>query len=123
METAPQEQLMQDALALRVLIEQEQSEDADGVDLMMLTLLDIFIRDEQYKFGYIENPYPDASVRHLFLKQILRTADKILDKLREHAEALGFIDNLPPTARGLIQFLFSVALSVTMTIGAGADHE
>ena len=86
----PQEKLMLDACTLRELVEREQSEDADGLDLMLLTLLDVFIRDQEYQFGHIQNPYYDNEQRIIFLRQILRTADKILDKMTEHAEALGF---------------------------------
>jgi hypothetical protein len=110
--TASHQQSMQDAMTLRSLIEQEQDESADGVDLLMLTLLDTFIRDMQYQLGDIQNPYSDDLQRLIFLKQILRSADKILDKMAEHANG----EPLPPAAKGLCKILFDITFSVFLVI-------
>jgi hypothetical protein len=114
METANaiQRQLMQDAMTLRCLVEQEQDEDADGVDLLLLTLLDTFIRDMQYQLGDIECPYSDDLQRLIFLKQILRSADKILDRMAIHANG----EPLPPAAKGLCKILFDITFSVFLVI-------
>jgi hypothetical protein len=109
--TASHQQLMQDAMTLRSLVEQEQTEDADGVDLLLLTMLDTFIRDQGYSFGDIQCPYHDDLQRLIFLKQILRTADKILDKMAEHANG----KPLPP-AKGLCKILFEITFSVFLVI-------
>ena len=70
---------LQDARTLRALVEAEQDDDADGVDLLLLALLDTSIRDQEFNLGLIECPYSHDLQRRTFLQQILHTTDKILD--------------------------------------------
>jgi hypothetical protein len=123
METAHHRNLMQNAQTLRTLVELEQDDDADGVDLLLLTMLDTFIRDQQYSLGLIQSPYCGDLQRLIFLKQILRTADKILDKLAEHANG----EQLPPAAIGLCRILFEITYRVFQMIreleSIGAERE
>lgn len=95
---------LQDARTLRALVEAEQDDDADGVDLLLLTLLDTSIRDQEFNLGLIECPYSHDLQRRTFLQQILHTTDKILDKLADYADG----EPLPPAGIGLCKFLFEL---------------
>ena len=114
---------LRDARALRDLVEMEQGQDAGGVDLLLLTLLDTFIQDQEYEAGLTCSPYYDDLQRRSFLKQVLRTADHIFDKFAEY-----FGDEpLPPAAVGLCSQLFVISLvtlGVVKTIESEChDHE
>jgi hypothetical protein len=105
---------LHDAQTLRCLIEQERDDSADGVDLLLLTLLDISILDQSYQLGLTDCPYNDDLQRRIFLKQILQTADKILDKLAEHANG----EDLASAAVGLCKLLFESTFSAFLSIKA-----
>jgi hypothetical protein len=107
-------QRLLDAKTLRSLVEREQSEDAEGVDLLLLILLDNFIRDEDYRLGSTPNPYCDDTQRLTFLKQVLRTVDKVYDKL-----AQGMVGQLSiPAVDGLCRLLFDISLSTFHVVRA-----
>ncbi|WP_433972763.1 hypothetical protein [Tunturiibacter lichenicola] len=112
------ESLFEYAQELHERVEAEQSEAADGVDLLLLTLLDTWLRDCDFAVGFIENPYTDNGQRIIFLRQTLGQIDKIIDKVTEHAVSTGLdlSEPLPPAANGLIRFLFAISMDVFQTI-------
>lgn len=103
-----------DAIVLRALIEQEQDPAADGVDVLLLIVLDNFIRDCEFMLGRIKSPYCDDLQRLVMLKQTLRTIDKILDKMAEHSNG----EELPLAAQGLCKILADIAYQTFIVIRA-----
>jgi hypothetical protein len=125
METATEHKLLNDARTLRGLIEQEQQDDDEGdVDVLLLMILDLYIRDWEYQLGIIP-AYADREQRLIFLRMIVKLCNLVDEQLQAEAEVLGVVDNLPPAVAGLLRLLFQVVLSVTMTIehleGIGAE--
>ena len=108
---------MQAAITLRDLVEREQDDAADGVDVLLLIVLDGFIRDWEVRLGLIKSPYCDNLQRLVVLKQMLRTIDKILAKMAEHSDG----GDLPLAAQGLCRILSEIAFQTFMVIHALAS--
>jgi len=103
---------------LRKRIEAEESSDFDKVETLLLMVLDVYIRDQEYAGGRIPNPFTSTGQRMLFLHFILRNINTIIDRIKEHAVSmeLDLSEPLPPAASGLVRFLFAISLNVFKTI-------
>jgi hypothetical protein len=123
MDTATENDLLNDARTLRSLIEQEHQQDDEGdVDVLLLIILDLLIRDWEYQLGIIAE-YANKEQRLIFLRMIIKLCNLVEEQLQGQAEELGCADNLPPAVAGLLRLLFQVVLSVSMTIEAiGAEE-
>jgi hypothetical protein len=124
MDTATEHKLLNDAQTLRALIEAEQQHDDEGdVDVLLLMILDLFIRDWEYQLGIIAE-YATKEQRSIFLRTTIKLCNLVDEKLQAEAEVLGVVEDLPPAVSGLIRFLFSVVLSASMSIETiGAERE
>lgn len=108
--------LLASSYKLRELMEAEQSEAFDRVEALLMMVLDVYIRDQDCESGRIPNPFTSVHQRILFLYFILNNVNTIIDRIREHAEELECVDDLPLAASGLIKFLFAISLNVINTI-------
>ena len=108
--------LLEYSSKLRVLVEAEQSEDFDQSEVLLLIILDGFIRDQAYQLGKVANPYYDLNQRIIVLNQILGNINKILDTMQEHAVSMGCIHDLSLAASGFIKYLFAVSLNVNQIL-------
>ena len=99
--------LLSSVITLRDLLDQEQ-EPFEKIDLILLTLLDMFVEDQHYQMGQKPCPYYDDLQRRVYLRQILHSTDKVLDEINEYCDG----EPLPPAAQGLCRILFELTFSV-----------
>jgi len=112
-------QNLDEAKTLRCLIEAVAADADDAVDQLLLMMLDSLILDNEFQLGIVKDLYSDDLQRRIVLKQIFRTADKIIDALNE--EFAGEV--LPPGARGLVCFIHSQVLPLALIVQSiEAEH-
>jgi len=116
---AETEASLHSAQTLRDLLEREPELELYGAHMLLVTMLDTLIRDLEFELGAIESPYTDPLQRRIFLRQIVQTADKILDLMAERFDG----ELLPRAAIGLCRFLFEETLPVVLrTITIEAEY-
>jgi hypothetical protein len=108
-------QNLSDARQLRNLLEKElgQEQDVNSKEFLMLMLLDNYVRDLEFQLGQT-SPYADDLQRRIFLKQICKLADRILDSMQEHFVG----DVLPEHLQNWNWYMFSVVFPVVSQIQA-----
>jgi hypothetical protein len=110
--------LLSSVITLRDLLEQDQ-EPFEKIDLVLLTLLDMFVEDQIYQLGQKPCPYFDDLQRRVYLRQILHSTDKVLDAINEDCDG----EPLPPAAVGLCRILFELSFKCFLTMTAiEAEH-
>jgi hypothetical protein len=112
META-QTTLLETVITLRDFLDKEQ-EPAEEIDLVLMTLLDTFITDQQYQLGQKPGLYANPLDRRTILRQILHLTDKVLDAINEFTDG----EPLPPAAVGLCRILFELTFKCFITTQA-----
>jgi len=115
META-QKTLLESAIQLRDLLEQEQGqgqEPAEDDDDTLMMVLDTFIQDQEFSLGLIKNTYDSDLQRRTILRHnLMHNTDLVLDAINEHSNG----DPLPPAAMGLCRILFEITFASFLTI-------